>query len=159
MMAGRAGEWSIAERAQMARLAAEQRRLEELLEEIGREATDTHRQLGRLDDLGEEMMEIVERLEEGALDEGLLEREERILSRLLESQRSLTRRDYEEKRTSRAAGDLRASTREAAAGGSDDTRMILEMIRNGMRERGPVEYEQLIRQYFRALARKVRSEE
>lgn len=153
------GSWSLAERARMARLAAEQRKLEEMLEEIGREATDAHRQLGRLDDLEDEMMEVVKRLEEGSLDEGLLEREERILSRLLESQRSLARRDYEEKRASKTAGDLRSSIPERAMGGPEETRMILEMIRNGMRERGPVEYEQLIRHYFRALARKVRSEE
>jgi len=159
-MLGAGGEtWSMEARARMARMAAEQRRLEELLEEIARDATDTHRQLGRLDDLGEEMIDIAERLEEGALDEELLEREERILSRLLESQRSLARRDYEDKRTSRTAGDLRAAVPEGIAEGPQRTKMILEMIRKGMRERGPVEYEQLIRHYFRALARKVRSEE
>ena len=158
MLGSGSGAWSVAERARMARIAAEQRRLEELLEEIAREATETHRQLGRLDDLGKEMMEIAEHLEEGVLDEGVLEREERILSRMLESQRSLRRRDYEDKRTSITAGDLEASAPEGDAGSPEETRMILEMIRKGMRERGPVEYEQLIRHYFRALARKVRSE-
>jgi hypothetical protein len=159
-MLGAGGEtWSMEARARMARIAAEQRRLEELLDEILRDATETQRQLGRLDDLGEEMMDIAERLEESGLDDGLLEREERIVSRLLESQRSLTRRDYEENRTSRTAGDLRASAQQRMPEGRDETEMILDMIRNGMRERGPVEYEQLIRHYFRALARKVRSEE
>ncbi len=157
-MLGAGGEtWSMEARARMARMAAEQRRLEELLDEILRDAAENQRQLGRLDDLGEEMMDIAERLEESGLDDGLLEREERILSRLLESQRSLTRRDYEDKRTSRTAGDLRASAREDMATGRDEAEMILEMIRKGMRERGPAEYEQLIRHYYRALARKVRS--
>jgi hypothetical protein len=158
-MLGTGGEtWSTEERARMARIAAEQRSLEVLLEEITQNAAETHRRLGRLDDLGDEMIDIAERLEKGGLDEGLLEREERILSRLLESQRSLTRRDYEDRRTSRTAADIRAMAPEGVAVGREETGMILEMIRKGMRERGPAEYEQLIRQYFRALARKVREE-
>ena len=159
MLGARGETWSIAERARMVRIAAEQRKLEELLEEIARDATGTHRQLGRLDDLGEEMIDIAELLDEGALGEELIEREERILSRLLESQRALKQRGYEEKRTSRTAGDLRAEAKGGFVEGPEEREMILEMIRKGMRERGPVEYEQLIRHYFRALARKVRSEE
>jgi negative regulator of replication initiation len=159
-MLGAGGEtWSMEARARMARIAAEQRRLEDILDEILQDATGTQRQLGRLDDLGEEMIDIAERLEKSGLDDELLEREERILSRLLESQRSLTRRDYEERRTSSTAADLRASAQERMPERHDETEMILDMIRKGMRERGPVEYEQLIRHYFRALARKVRSKE
>ena len=60
---------------------------------------------------------------------------------------------------SRTARDLAASVPEGVDRERDEAAIILEMIRNGMRERGPVEYEQLIRQYFRALARKVRSKE
>ena len=157
-MLGAAGErWSMEARAGMARLAAEQRRLEELLEEILRDAASARSRLGRLDDLGEEMKDVAERLDEGSLDEELLDREERILSRLLQSQRSLARRDYEDKRTSRTAGDLRAGAPGEMPAGPGETEMILEMIRRGMRERGPVEYEQLIRHYYRALARRVRS--
>jgi len=156
MLGEEGGAWSEEERARMARIAAEQRRLEELLEEINRDVSETDRMLGRLDDLGEEMAEIAKRLEEGDLDEELLEREERILSRMLESQRSLSRRDYKDERRSRTAADIRAAESGAASEGRDEAAMILEMIRKGMRERGPAEYEDLIRRYFRALARKVR---
>ena len=70
MMGSGDGSWSMAERARMARLAAEQRKLEELLEEIGRETVDTGSLLGRLDDLGGEMMEVVRRLEEARSTKG-----------------------------------------------------------------------------------------
>ena len=40
----------------------------------------------------------------------------------------------------------------------DDAALILEKIRRGMRGRGPAEYEELIRAYFRALSGKVRDE-
>jgi hypothetical protein len=151
------GEWTMEERSRMARLAAEQRRLEEMLEDIVDEARTARRQLGRLDDLGEEMMEVARRLDEGELDSDVLEREERILSRMLESQRSLARRDYKSERTSRTAGDVAAADADRSARGTGEIETILESIRRGMREKGPVEYEQLIRLYFRALSRKVRS--
>ena len=156
MLEGGAAGMSMEQRAQMARLAAEQRRMEEMLERILEESQGAGRTLGRLDDLGEEMGEVARRLEQGDLDRDLLEREERVLSRLLESQRSLNRRDYSRRRRSRTGGDLEA--REAGEGLAGDERreMLLEMIRRAMRGRGPVEYEELNRLYFRALAGEVR---
>jgi hypothetical protein len=160
MLGGSAGaEWTMEERSRMARLAAEQRRLEEMLEDVVDEARTARRQLGRLDDLGEEMIDVASRLDEGRLDNDLLEREERILSRMLESQRSLVRRDYKSERTSRTADDMAAAEADRPAGEAEDIEAILESIRKGMRERGPVEYDRLIRLYFRALSRKVRSKQ
>jgi hypothetical protein len=156
---GSAGQWSMEERAGMARLAAEQRRLEELLEQTLAESREARELLGRLDDLGEDMLEVAESLERGELDDRLLEREERILSRMLESQRSLARRDYRRERTSRTAGDVAAAPGSRAGARGSDAELLLEMIRRSMRERGPAEYEELNRFYFRALSRKVRAEE
>jgi hypothetical protein len=153
------GQWTMEQRANMARLAAEQRRLEDLLEEIVEEARTARQQLGRLDDLGEEMIDLAERLDRGELDDGLIEREERILSRMLESQRSLARRDYKRERTSRAAGEVAATAPDRLAEEAQEAGLILESIRRGMMEKGPAEYEQLIRLYFRALSKKVRSNE
>ena len=44
-------------------------------------------------------------------------------------------------------------------GREEHAEAILEQIRDAMRERGPVAYEELIRAYFRALSRQVRGEE
>ncbi len=156
---GTAGQWSIEERAGMARIAAEQRRLEELLEQALEESRGTSELLGRLDDLGSEMLEVARRLERGELDARLLEREERILGRMLESQRSLMQRDYKRERVSRTAGDVVAAPGMGRNGQESDNDFLLEMIRRSMRERGPVEFEELNRFYFRALSKKVREKE
>jgi len=150
---------SMEDRATMARLAAEQRKLEELLEQIVEESRGAGELLGRLDDITEEMEEVARRLEEGELDSELLQREERILSRMLESQRSLHRRDYKKERVGTTAGDVRALGSGKLEGELDRREMLLKMIRRGMREKGPAEYEELIRMYFRALSRKVRDEQ
>jgi hypothetical protein len=160
MLGGRSeGAWSMEERAGMARLAAEQRRLEELLERTLEESRGASELLGRLDDLGEEMLEVAEGLERGELNDRLLDREQRILSRMLESQRSLMRRDYKRERVSRTADDMAASEGSPPIAAESDADLLLEMIRRSMREKGPAEYEELNRFYFRALSRKARAEE
>lgn len=156
---GMAGEWSAEERAAMMRIAAEQRAMEELLEQIIEESRGAGELLGRLDDVADEMEEIARRLEEGELDNVLVDREERILSRMLESQRSLQRRDYKRERVSTTAGDLRALPPGSIEGGADSREVLLEMIRRAMQEKGPEEYEELIRLYFRALSKKVREQQ
>ncbi len=148
--------WSMEERAGMARIAAEQRTMKELLEQIAEESAGSGELLGRLDDVAGEMEELAERLERGELDNELLEREERVLSRMLESQRSVQRRDYKRERVSTTADDIRAIDPGILEGAHDDAEVILEMIRRGMQEKGPEEYEELIRLYFRALSKQVR---
>jgi hypothetical protein len=156
---GSAGKWTMEERAGMARLAAEQRKIEEMLERVLEESRGTGELLGRLDDVGGEMAEVADLLERGALDERLLEREERILSRMLESQRSLARRDYKRERISRTAGDVGAVPLAWAPESEGAAELVLETIRRSMRQKGPAEFEELNRFYFRALSRKVREKE
>ena len=113
---------------------------------------------GEVDDLAEEMRRAAEEIGRGELDRELLERQERIVGRMLESQRALERRGYSRERRSETAGDVPAAAAPPLAPGADGTEAILELIRSAMRERGPVAYEDLVREYFRALSRKVRGE-
>jgi hypothetical protein len=153
---GQQEQWSQSQRAEMARIAGEQRSMQQLMRQIAEESKGAGELLGRLDDLAEEMEGIAKRLDEGGLDEELLRREERVLSRMLESQRSIHRRDYKRDRVSRTAGDIEALAPETFEGGIDERELLLRKINRAMQEKGPTEYQELIRQYFRALARKVR---
>jgi hypothetical protein len=153
---GQAGQWSMEERAGMARLAAEQRKMEELVKQIAEEAGGTNELMGKLDDLSGKMEEIAKDLEDGKLDNELVERQEQILTRMLDSQRSMRERDYKKERTSATAADVKALAPSVWEEGINDTETLLKMIRRAMREKGPAEYEELIRQYFRALSEKAR---
>ena len=156
MLGGQGGPWSMEQRAAMSRLAAEQRSMDELLQQILEEGGGSQQMLGDLSDLGGEMEEIARSLERGELDSELLEREERVMSRLLESQRSLNRRDYSRRRESRTGGDLRALDLGPRTYAPDERELLLDRIRRAMREKGPAEYEELNRLYFRALSGKAR---
>ncbi|MBN2070739.1 MAG: hypothetical protein JW814_04710 [Candidatus Krumholzibacteriota bacterium] len=156
MAGGGEDSFSLESRARMSRMAAEQRKMEELLRQISKESYGTGEVLGRLDDIGDEMKEVAESLEDGKLDRDLIDREERILSRMLESNKSLKRRDYKRERISRTAENINAEKGGEIDGPGDDLDLLLEKIRKGMQEKGPVEYEELIQAYFRALSRKAR---
>ena len=150
------GGWSMEQRAAMSRLSAEQRSMDDLLQQILEEGQGTQPMLGDLSDLGGDMEEIARKLEQGELSNELLEREERVLSRLLESQRSLNRRDYSRRRESRGGEGLRATDPGSRTYAPDEREVLLDRIRRAMRDAGPAEYEELNRLYFRALSGKAR---
>ena len=156
MLGGQGGPWSMEQRAAMSRLAAEQRSMDELLSQILEEGRGSQQMLGDLSDVGGDMEEIARSLERGELDSELFQREERVLGRLLESQRSLNRRDYSRRRESRTGADLRAVDTGPGAYAPDEREVLLDRIRRAMREKGPAEYEELNRLYFRALSGKAR---
>ncbi|MCX5753520.1 MAG: hypothetical protein NTW97_07710 [Candidatus Krumholzibacteria bacterium] len=153
---GQSGQWSMEERAGMARLAAEQRKMEEVMKQIAEESRGARDALGKLDDIAGSMEEVARDLDEGKLDDEVLDRQERILTRMLDSQRSLRERDYKKERSSTVAGDVRALAPERWREEVGDEEILLRMIQRAMQEKGPREYEELIREYFRALSEKVR---
>lgn len=137
--------------AAIERLLGQQRSLKDLAEEIKEHAGEGERVLGRMDKIVEEMEEVIRDLESGTLDEQTHRNEERILSRLLDAQRSVHSRDYEKKRLSMTARDLYS---EALDGKAPDrtSQLLREEIRRAMTLKAPGEFEELIRLYFRALA-------
>ncbi len=156
LLGGQGQGWSMEQRAAMSRIAAEQRSMDDLLQQMLEEGRGSQQMLGDLSDLGGDMEEIARQLERGELNSELLEREERVLSRLLESQRSLNRRDYSRRRESRTGGELRAVDPGMRRYAPDEREVLLDRIRRAMRDAGPAEYEELNRLYFRALSGKAR---
>jgi hypothetical protein len=137
--------------AAIQRLAGQQRSLKQLAEQMQKDLKDNKRILGRVDKMVEEMEEVIRDLEGGVLDEQTIRNEERIVSRLLDANRSVHSRDYEKKRLSVSAQDVFSNT----AGGERAkpvSRQLREEIRRAMLLKAPGEFEDLIRLYFRALA-------
>jgi hypothetical protein len=67
-------------------------------------------------------------------------------------------RDFKQERRSTPAGDAPPLAPEARRSTESEREALLRMIRRGMQEKGPAEYEDLIRQYFRALSERAREE-
>jgi hypothetical protein len=153
LLAMRAGQEKMMQQmqAEVERLGGQQRSMKELAEQIRDDLKKEENPLGRMDRIIDEMEEIIRDIESGALDESTLEKEERILSRLLDAQRSIHSRDYEKKRTSETAGEMYSDASVLSAS-RQQSQMLREEIRRAMALKAPGEFEDLIRLYFRALA-------
>ena len=134
------------------RLAAEQRAIREGLEQALETAKPEEKLLGRMDAAKEEMKQVEEQLRRGDVGDETLARQEKILSRMLDAQRSLNRRDFDDQRESRsghdvaraAPADLRAALLEREA------RARYDLLR-ARAEKYPGEYRSLVEAYLRRL--------
>ncbi len=134
------------------RLAAEQEAIRKGLEEATQNAKPEEGLLGRMDQAKEDMKEVEKLLERGRLDDDTLARQQKILSRMLDAQRSLNRRDFEEQRESRTGreiarpspADLRADLM------TKDDRLRYDLLR-AQAEKYPTEYRALVEAYLRKL--------
>jgi hypothetical protein len=140
------------DQATMERLAAEQRAIRQGLEEALKSATPEDRMLGRMDAAQEEMKQVEESLRRGDLDRETTATQEKILSRMLDAQRSLNRRDFDDDREARtgrdvarsAPAELRATLLEREA------RARYDLLR-AQAEKYPGEYRSLVEAYLRRL--------
>lgn len=137
--------------AKLDRLAGQQRSLKELAEQIQKQLEKEPNAMGRLDRTIEDMEAVVEALRQGTVDDDVVNREQRILSRLLDAQRSAHTRDYERKRESMTAEDVYSKSF-GVSPKEPVSQTLREEIRRAMQLKAPGEFEDLIKLYFRALA-------
>jgi hypothetical protein len=99
---------------ELRRLAQEQARLHDELARIEQEEQKRRQLLGRLDQTVEEMKQVEEALLEGRLGDEVEQKQQHILSRMLDAQRSLNRQDFEPRRESRPGGSTCSRRRPTA---------------------------------------------
>jgi hypothetical protein len=138
------------ERAEMGRLLGEQQSIQQELDEVERKAAESRQLLGRLDRMQQEMQEVVEDMQSEQITDETLQIQEKIVSRMLDAQRSLHKRDFNEERESRTAAELfsRGGTKSPE---SERVKKLRRDIDRALREGTPEEYEDLVREYFRAI--------
>ncbi|MCH7690365.1 MAG: hypothetical protein IIA17_04890 [candidate division Zixibacteria bacterium] len=140
------------QRESFERLAGEQAALRKSLEQLAQEFGNSRQILGRLSDIAKEMREVEEALIEGEVGSETTERQLKIYSRLLEASRSLQRRDFTEQRKANTASQ--AATYLPPALSSDilnDKSSLEDRLREYLGGNYPVQYEEQIKAYFKAL--------
>jgi predicted Zn-dependent protease with MMP-like domain len=149
------GQLTMEQQAQLGRLAAEQEAVRRSLEELKREMEGTgqrERILGDLDRIEREMQEVVRNLQSTEIQPETIQRQERILSRLLDAQRSIRERDFEERREGRLADQIvRESPPEFDLSTQEGRDRLREDMIRAVREGYSRDYELLIRRYFEML--------
>ena len=143
---------SLTQQAEMLRLAGEQEALRRALEELMNEMGRSSQILGDIDQIEKDMEDVVKDLKDKNLEKRTLQLQERILSRLLDAQRSLHRRDYSKKRKSETAKEYQAlSPPELLPGIGEKENKIREDLLKALNEGYARDFMKLIRKYFEAL--------
>ncbi|MCX6641580.1 MAG: hypothetical protein NTW14_14030 [bacterium] len=147
------GQLSMQQQAGMSRMAAEQEALRQELESWYKANQEASKLMGRLGELGEEMKAAAEDLKNQQVDQRTLQRQERILRRLLDAQKSVREQEYKKERLSRTAeGPYSKPSPDPINLGLTPDEMRENLLK-ALKEGYSRDYQQLIRDYFEALSR------
>jgi hypothetical protein len=134
------------------RMAGEQAQIQKSLEELAREANAAKNALGKLDEVGKQMGEVVNDMKDMNVDERTIKRQEQILTRLLDAQRSVREREYSPRRESRPGEDI-VRMSPTMRNPHTEAEQLRQDLLKALEGHYAKDYEQLIRLYFDALAR------
>ncbi len=149
---GMGQQMSLAQQAAMARLAAEQEALRKSMEQLGREYGERSDVLGRLDQVGKEMAEVVEDLQQRKVSQRTINRQQQILQRLLDAQKSVRKQDYSRKRKAETAKQyLPFNPGQLPQNLGEKNIQIQRDLLKALKEGYTRDYQELIRKYFEAL--------
>lgn len=97
------------QQAEMGRLAAQQGKALQAMQELAKEQQEQvggKKGLGSLEKIAQDMKEVMTDMETGAITDETIKRQDKILSRLLDATLSMNERDYEKKRESKSGQDI-----------------------------------------------------
>ncbi len=136
---------------QLARMAARQRAMAQQMQQMEQESSSMSQLLGSLDGLSEAMEEVAKDLEERNITERTRRLQQRIVQRLLDSQRSLQQRELSRERIGRSADQLPHSN-PGALSAREEGELRQRLLRALEADYSP-SWRGVIRDYFRALER------
>ncbi len=141
----------------MRQLAAQQQLIREATERIAERAEQMAQMLGSLEDVAGEMTEVEKSLRQGELNEDVLDRQAQILTRMLDSLKSLQKRDVGKQRKAEVAESPETPAQEVPPLHPE----LLEVVRKLETtpyakefEDIPFQYREQLKQYFKALSQK-----
>jgi hypothetical protein len=143
------------QKGELGRLAGQQGRALKALQELEQERkkiVGDKKQLGDLNQIAQDMQEVMSDMQSGNITPETRQRQDRILSRLLDASRSMNDRDYEKSRESNSGQDVTRRS-PGAIDLPEQQRQSMRTMMQQLRQGYSKDYENLIRQYFEALQR------
>jgi hypothetical protein len=152
---GQQGKLSPEQQAQLERFAQQQELIRKSIQQLNKEARESgisKKIPSNLERIMNEMREVVSDMNTEKLDDELIQKQERILSRMLDAQRSVNERDFEKKRESQTGDNIvRESPEELNLTSEKGKNKLRDELNRTAREGYLKDYEILIRKYFEAL--------
>ncbi len=149
------GQLSMQQQAQLQRLSQQQELIRKSIQKLNDEAKESGKSksmAANLNEVMKKMQEVVTDMQTDKLDDQLVQKQERILSKLLDAQRSINERDYEKKRESNSGKDIvRQSPADLNLSSQQEKDKIKDELNRAINEGYTRDYEELIRKYYEAL--------
>jgi len=140
---------------EMQRLGQQQQLIQKSLEQLNQEAKlsgQSTKLPADLDNILRRMQEVITDMQGEKLDDELIQKQENILSKLLDAQRSINERDYEKERESRTGETvLRNLPPELNLSSPNSLNKIRDELNKAVKEGYSRDYEDLIRKYYEIL--------
>jgi len=141
------------------RMSYEQSLIREATERLAEKMERMAEVLGSLREVAKDMKEVEGELQKGKLDQEVLDKQRKILTRMLESSKSLQKRQLSKRRKAEVATDMTYS--EAPQSINPELLKTIQKLDAEMRssdaENWPEEYRELVRLYYKALSEKAQS--
>lgn len=154
MMKG-SGEMSMQQQAEMQRLANQQEMIKKSLEELNKEAKESGQSkkiASNMEKLLDEMNEVISNMRtQKDVDANIVKKQDKILSKLLDAQRSINDRDFEKERESNSGKNVSQKSPSDLIYTDDKLNKLKEELINSIKEGYSKDYEEIIRKYFEQL--------
>ncbi|NNE69462.1 MAG: DUF4175 family protein, partial [Rhodothermales bacterium] len=132
-------------------LGGQQEKIRQDLRQLSRERSLQNEALGDLEKVAEQMQETIEELQQQRLSRRTVQRQQQILTRLLEASRSMQERGRERRRESESADQITRDSPTELSPAERADQLRRDLIRALERGYAP-DYEELIRRYFDLLS-------
>ncbi len=140
---------------QMQRLAAQQELIKKSLEELNKEAQESGQSkklAANTEKIINEMNEIITNMRtQKDVDDNIVKKQDRILSRLLDAQRSINDRDFEKERESNSGKNKNQNSPDIINSQNKDFDKIYQEFLRATKEGYNKDYEELIKKYYEEL--------
>ncbi len=153
---GSAQKQMMQQQAQLAKLAAQQQAVQKSMQDLANEQKDAQKGDRRASDnlkkIADEMQDVVSEMRTSGVRPETVQRQERILAKLLEAQQSVHERDKEEVRESKPGENIvRESPRDLDLKTPEGRKQLLDELNKAKESGYSKDYDALIRKYFDAL--------
>ena len=149
------GQLSPQQQGELQRLAQQQELIKKSLAELNEEAKisgESKKLPADLDNILKEMQEVLTNMKTEKLDDKLVQKQEQILSKLLDAQRSINERDFEKKRKSNTGENfVRQSPFDINLSSDEGKEKLKDELNKAVQEGYAKDYEKLILKYYEAI--------
>jgi hypothetical protein len=154
---GNGGQMSPEQQAEFGRIAKEQGKAKKALDDLAKEQKQMGGEklaLGDLNQISKDMNEVIADIQNGNITPETLQRQERILSRLLDANLSVNERDFEKERESKTGQQFNRKGPDELKQQIINKRQRTEDMLRSLQMGYTKDYENLIKKYFEALQNK-----